>query len=143
MWLVLCDAGDVAAHWAYLGLKKRGLSPIEIVLPEELTKGARLTQSISTVGSFVRCELADGRTFDSANLRGVLNRWMQPPVPDPKLDAKDRDYTAQETMAFFVSWLAAVPCRMLNPPTPYCLGGPMLDPCEWMHLAGRAGVPVP
>jgi hypothetical protein len=54
--------------------------------------------------------------------------------------AADRAYVAAEANAFLVAWLDALPCRVVNRPTPLSLCGPMWGASHWAAAAARAGV---
>ncbi len=54
----------------------------------------------------------------------------------------DRAYVAAEMNAFLLSWLTALPCPVLNRPTPTCLSGPYWRQEKWVHIAARLGIPV-
>jgi hypothetical protein len=76
-----------------------------------------------------------------STLTGVLTR--RPAVLAEELDrlaAEDRDYVAAELNAFLVAWLAALPCPVVNRPTPRSLSGPGWTSLHWRAAAARAGV---
>ena len=54
----------------------------------------------------------------------------------------DREYVAQEMNAFLLSWLATLPCPVLNRPDPGHDGSLHWLPVQWVRLATRLGVPV-
>lgn len=64
------------------------------------------------------------------------------PAELPHIAVEDREYVAGEMMAFLVAWLSALPCRVLNRPTPLCLTGPHLRPEQWVRAAVTAGLPA-
>jgi hypothetical protein len=91
----------------------------------------------------VAVELRDGRSFRGDRLSGVLNRLVAVgPSQLPRAAPADREYASQELYAFFLSWLTAVPGRVLNQPSPQGLSGPWLERSEWLVLAARAGLPT-
>jgi hypothetical protein len=143
MWLVLCDRTDHAALWAHRGLAARGLEPLELVTADALAYALRWEHRVGAAGASVVVELGDGRRIDGAGVRGVLNRLVA--VPDGHLALAreaDRDYARQELHAFFVSWLASLPGRVVNRPTPQGLCGSWRHRSEWLALAASAGVPI-
>lgn len=144
MWLVLCPSNDVAALWAYQGLKARGLAPLELVRAEELAYSVRWEHRLGPGGVHVAITLADGRSICSDTLYGVLNRLMWVP-PEHLVIAHpgDRDYVTQELTAFYLSWLYALPGPMLNRPTPQGPSGQSRHLSEWVWLASKAGLPTP
>lgn len=143
MWLVLCPSTDVAALWAYEGLKSRGLTPLELVCAEELACSLHWEHHVSSSGNRITVTLADGRTIKHDAVRGVLNRLAYLPQEHLALgDSSDRDYAQQELTAFYMSWLYAMPRPMLNVPTAQGLCGAWRHISEWVWLAGKAGLPT-
>lgn len=145
MWYVLCERGDLAALWAFRGLRERGLAPIEIVSGDEIAAALRIDHRIGASGVTTELHLARGLTISSATARGVLNRLVVPPAAGQALAApEDREYARQEVMALTMSWLHGLPCPVLGRPSPQGLAGPWLHQSEWITLAARAGLhPVP
>ena len=143
MWLVLCAAQDLEALWAYRGLKRRGLEPLEVITTEALVYNSRLEHRIGSTTNWTSILLADGRTIDSAAVRGTLNRVQSLPAQHlARATEADRQYAQQELFALFLSWLGCLPGPMLNRPTPRGLCGAWRHPSEWAWLAGRAGFSV-
>lgn len=139
MWLVLCEPADPSGPWVAEGLAGRGLDPVEVVTRTDLD-GAVWEHRIGGEGCRVRARLRDGRSFDSRDLCGVINRLAAMPAADlARADPSDLDYASQETYAFFVSWLASLPEPTFNLPTPRALWGPALDLLEWQSLGCRSG----
>jgi hypothetical protein len=143
MWLVLCDRSDHAALWAHRGLEARGFQPLELVTADALAYALRWEHRVGAAGASVAVELADGRRIDGGRVRGVLNRLVA--VPEGHLALvrdEDREYARQELHAFFVSWLACLPGRVVNRPTPQGLCGSWRHRSEWLALAAAAGLPA-
>jgi hypothetical protein len=85
----------------------------------------------------------DQRVVATDRIAGVVTRL--PAVYDQDLDwvdPLDRAYVAAEMTAFLTAWLTALPCPVLNRPTPTCLAGPSLAPEQWVRLAAGLGIPV-
>jgi hypothetical protein len=144
MWLVLCHADDLAALWAYQGLKARGLSPVELVSAESLAFSLRWEHWIDSEGASFRITLADGRQIASDCVFGALNRIQFAPLPHWRRAAtKEQEYVQQEMTAFYTSWLSALPGPVLNPATPLGLSGAWRRPVQWMKLAEQAGLATP
>jgi hypothetical protein len=81
-----------------------------------------------------------GQTVDIAEIRGVLTR--RPSVLAEELvaiDAEDRAYVAAEVNAMLVAWLGALPCPVVNRPTPTSLCGAGWGTVEWRRAAARCG----
>jgi hypothetical protein len=140
-WLVICSIHDEAAGWAYRGLRDLGLDPLAHVTDADLLAGAvwshRLGRNAATAG----LRLADGRVVDGRAVRGTLNRLSYlPPGIVGLLPERDREYGLHELYALLLSWLAALPGPILNPPDPRGLCGAWRHPAEWAALAGAAGL---
>jgi hypothetical protein len=86
--------------------------------------------------------VVEGRRVRTAVLRGVLTR--RPAVVAAELvriHPEDRSYVAAEMNAFLVAWLNALPCPVVNRPTPTSLCGPAWARIHWRAAAARAGIP--
>jgi hypothetical protein len=143
MWLVLCDASDASAILAFQALRARGIAPLELVTAEALSLAEEWEHRIEGDSASVRCRLGDGRSFAGEELRGVLNRLYTAPTGHWRAAPKvDQEYVQQELIAFFLSWLNALPCPVINRPTPQGLCGQWRAESEWVWLAQSAGLPV-
>jgi hypothetical protein len=143
MWLVLCSAQDISALWAYDGLKRRGLHPIEVITDELLTYSLRFEHRIQAGTPITRITLADDRRIESVAIRGTLNRLHNIPTRHlQQAQASDRHYAEPELFALFLSWLYGLPGPLFNRPTPQGLSGAWRHLSEWIWLAGQAGLPV-
>lgn len=143
MWLVLCASNDVSAIWAYQGLKIRGLTPLELVTLEMLEYGVRWEHRLRADSVSIDITLADGRRIRNDNISGVLNRLLWVPSEHLLLvHTSEREYATHELIAFFTSWLYALPKPVLNRPTPQGLSGRWRHVSEWVWLASKAGLPT-
>lgn len=142
MWLVLCSANDIPAHWAYHGLKQRGLDPVEMVYAEALPFSLRWEHRVSARGVSVSITLPDNRLIDSSSIRGVINRLIAVPSMQAA-HSPDAEYATQEFSALFLSWMYGLPGPVLNRATPQGLCGQWRHVSEWVWLASKAGLPVP
>jgi hypothetical protein len=82
-----------------------------------------------------------GQRVRATELSAVLTR--RPAVLAEELGGiapADRAYVAAETNAFLVAWLGALPCRVVNRPTPTSLCGPAWTALHWQAAARRAGI---
>jgi hypothetical protein len=140
MWLVLCTSDDLAALWVARGLTARGLHPLEVVTAEALAYNQRFEHRLIAGRPSVKITLADGRVIDSEAVRGTLNRLNLIPGSHLRADSKDRQYAEQELYALYLSWLYALPGKMLNRPTPQGLCGSWRHQSEWVWLANQAGL---
>jgi hypothetical protein len=140
MWLVLCDAADVAGVWVYHGLLDRGLRPLELFTAQVLATALRIEHRIGN-RTATEIETADGRRLLTAEVDGALNRLAWVPDQHLALAAEpDRRYATQELSALFLSWLHGLPGTVINRPSPGGLAGRWRHPCEWAILAARAGL---
>ena len=143
MWLVLCDARDVSAAWAHSRLKARGLQPLHIISAEQLALSDFQEHRIDMHRATLRFRTEAGLQVDAQQLRGVLNRLYTVPIAHWRQAPQvDQDYVQQELVAFFLSWLTALPCPVINRPTPQGLCGQWRCESEWAWLARQAGLPV-
>jgi hypothetical protein len=143
MWLVISNSGDSSALWAWAGLQKRGLTPIELITTESLMTSLRWVHCLGEEGVSTRFQLMDGRHFDADEVQGTLNRMLYVPVENLLLiQPADRPYVAQELTSLFLSWLYSMPGPMVNRPTPQGLCGHWRHISEWVCLAARAGLPT-
>jgi hypothetical protein len=141
MWLVLSERGDLDAQWAQRGLLARRFEPVELVTVDELVAARRWEHRLGVEHGTVTIELSDGRVIEGGQVRGALNRLVA--IPSSLVERAvptDREYATQELYAFFLSWLAALPGRILNDPTPQGLSGCWLERSEWLVLAAAAGL---
>jgi hypothetical protein len=140
VWLVVCEPQDEPALWAAAGLRHLGVAPLEVVLPAELGVDSRLVHHVDGEGgTSLEVELRSGVTIRGDEVGGVLNRMLSVPPPEA-LQPSDRDYVAEELGAAVAAWFAALPCPVLNRPTPTLLCGPWRPPAHWRWLAAQVGL---
>jgi hypothetical protein len=143
VYCVFCPANDLAALWAYWGLKRRGLSSLEIVTPEVLVYNRRLEHRLQDGCTLARLTLQDGRVLDSAAIRGALNRIVSLPQEHfGSASQADQVYAVQEQHAIYLSLLYSLPGALINRPGPRSLVGDLRSPAEWVWQAGKAGIPT-
>ena len=143
MWLVLCETHDAAATWAWSRLRSRGLAPLEILSADQLALSDFQEHRVDGPRTTLRFRTEDGLQVDGRRLSGVLNRLYSVPVGHWRQASEaDRSYVQQEMFAFFLSWLHALPCPVINRPTPQGLCGQWRQESEWAWLARQAGLPV-
>jgi hypothetical protein len=86
--------------------------------------------------------LAGGPVAATA-VRGVVTRMGAVTPPDlGHIAEADRSYVAAEMTAFLLSLLHALPCPVVNRPTPMSLMGPGWTAMRWRAAAIAAGVAV-
>lgn len=124
-------ARDLVAAWSAAGAA--------LISAEDLST-AGWSFSVADPGSGTA--VVGSRRVPVSELRAVLTR--RPAVVAEELawiDPADRTYLAAEMNAFLVAWLHALPCTVLNRPTPTSLAGPVWGPLHWAAAAARAEVP--
>jgi hypothetical protein len=142
MWLVLCDASDAPAIWAFQEMRARGITPLELVTADDLSLADYWEHRIVGGRASIRIR-AGNLDIDGGQLCGVFNRLYTVPIPHWRsAKQSDRDYVQQELTALFLSWLYALPCPVINRPTPQGLSGQWRPESEWVLLAHQAGLPV-
>jgi hypothetical protein len=142
MWLVLCDASDASAVWVCQEMRSRGVAPLELLTADDLALADYWEHRIGRGRASIRFR-AGALDIDGELLHGVLNRLYSVPVPHWQSKPKsDRDYVQQELVALFLSWLHALPCPVINRPTPQGLSGQWRCESEWVWLARQAGLAV-
>jgi hypothetical protein len=143
MLIVLCDANDLSALWAYQALRNHGLAPLELITADALSLCEYWEHRVIGRHVTLRFRLENGLYVSSDQLRGVLNRLYTVPIPHWRSATKsDQDYVQQELIAFYLSWLYSLPCPVINRPTPQGLSGRWRHESEWVWLAWKAGLPV-
>jgi hypothetical protein len=143
MWLVLCETHDASATWAFSALRARGLAPLEILGAQELALSDFQEHRLEGLRTTLRFRTEAGLQVDGQRLSGVINRLYTVPTGHWRQASEaDRSYVQQEMFAFFLSWLHALPCPVLNRPTPQGLCGQWRQESEWAWLARQAGLPV-
>jgi hypothetical protein len=127
--------------WAYQGLRRRGLLPLELVTAEMLLQDCKWEHRVGAANASIVVTLADGRVINNEAVRGTLNRLTH--VPMRRLaGAPDHEYASQEYAAFFMSWLYALPQPVLNGTAAQGLSGAWRHVSEWVSLAAQAGLPT-
>lgn len=94
-----------------------------------------------------RCEASrltiGGEVVPLGRIRGVVN-LLRGVDPGELLcyAEEEREYQASEFHALLTFLLSALPCPVVNRPTPLSLSGPVLNPLGWYYLARDAGIPL-
>jgi hypothetical protein len=143
MWVILSESNDLVALWLFEGLTKKGIKPLEWVKADSLEYGTNWTHRLSSDNVSTSFTLSDGRTIDTVEIKGVINRLRRIPVKNLLLfHPSEREYVTHEIMTFFISWLYSLPGPVLNRPTAQGLSGNTRHPSEWILLADIAGLPT-
>ena len=141
--LILADEGDPgAAAVASAVAARRGAHAVTVVSPRRLAVARRWVHTVAPDGTTAtEIRMSDGVCVPGSP-GAVLNRIDGvSPVRFARAAARDRDYAAMELHALFVSWLAGLPCAVVNPVTGNGSAG-LLPPPYWLLAARRAGLPV-
>lgn len=142
MFVVISHPGDRVATRAAAALAARvGADEVALVRVEELTLAARWTHLQEGGRTRTVVRLPGGRAIDSDAVDGVVNRIRRVVGPRFRRGA-DSQYATMEVFALLLSWLASLPCRVVNPPSPRGLAGEERSLTEWLRLAGAAGLPA-
>lgn len=142
MWLVLAEVGDWAATWAAEGLWQRGLRPLRLVTGAELAGGVVWEHRLDWSGAHTRLVLTDGTPVVDGEVRGVLNRLTGLYSPPGRVAESDAEYAACEYNALLLSFLAALPCPVVNRPGSIGGAAGALSLPQWLRAARLAGLPV-
>ena len=142
--LILAHVGDETALRVCAMLRARhGAEGIKLVSAEELALAPYWAHRFEDTRVTTKVRLSDGSSLDSADIGVIFNRLLTLALPQfASANEGDRDYAIQEMNAFFLSWLASLPCPLINAPTSMSLNGPVRSYAEWLLLASKAGLPV-
>ncbi|HIH03453.1 MAG TPA: hypothetical protein HA263_06250 [Methanoregulaceae archaeon] len=142
--LVLASPGDETAIGVFDALRAlAGGEAVRFVSGEQLALAPCWEHRLGEGRTLTRVRLADGTRLDSRWIGAVFNRLQAPLLPHfYSASEADRAYAGAETSALWLSWLASLPCRVVNPPSPGSLAGPWYPLPQWLHLAARAGLPA-
>ncbi len=140
--LILSHAHDgVAASVAAALRQRHGPERVRLVSAADLGLAPRLSHRARTAGAETEIDLVDGTRLSSRRIGVVLNR-IEGMLAPPFFSSPDRAYATAELHAFVLSWLACLPCPVVNAAGPRGLAGPRLGLSEWLLLAGRSGLPT-
>lgn len=143
MILVLSNDGDECSTWLCERLAGCGCDPVLMLTSSQLAGSRDWEHRIDRSGARVAFTLPDGQRIVSGDVRGTVNRLLFPPASRLLLSLPaDRSYVQQEWMAFFLSWIQALPDPVLNRPTGQSLSGEWRHRSQWTMFAVRAGLPI-
>jgi hypothetical protein len=135
--VVLASARDGMAralHERWAGIGARLMTPADLSVPGWQQCPGRSVRSRIVISN---------EPIPASEIAGVVTRLVA--VDEHELQhiaTEDRAYVAAEMNAFLLAWLSELPCRVVNPPTATCLGGPGWRRAQWAHLASRLGLRV-
>lgn len=142
--LILTHLGDETALRVYAALAARhGAGQVKLVSSEELVFAPYWAHRLEDSRVTTDLRLSDGAVLDSVNIEVVFNRLLALTMPHfASASEADRDYATREMNALCLSWLASLPCPVVNAATSMGLSAQMRSHAEWLLLAGKAGLPV-
>lgn len=84
--------------------------------------------------------VVDGVRIPAEDMTAVITRLPYVSETElPQIAAADRTYVASEMQAFLHAFLSALPCPVVNRPTPVCLAGPNWRRAQWLKAARANG----
>jgi hypothetical protein len=142
--LVLSHPGDETALRVHARLRSRhGPAQVRLVYDYELATAPYWAHRIEAAQTTTRLRLRDGTALDSDRIGVVFNRLVAISVPTfGAATPIDRDYANSEMLALCMSWLASLPCSVVNPASAVGLSAGGRGHLEWLGLAARAGLPT-
>lgn len=143
--LVLAHAGDRGAAAVAAGLSRRhGAGAVELVSADELMLATRWTHRLGGgTEPHSQVTLPDGSRIDSDRVGVTFNRLCAVDLPSFDRGAgRDRDYALAEMHALLASWLASLPCPVVNRGDAGGLSGDSRGRSAWLTLARRVGFPI-
>lgn len=143
MILVLApDAGAPLADLVERSGERRGVEVLRWT-PSAMIREVGLALEIDGPATRVRFAYG-GRAIAGEAIAGVITAVDGfAPALWPAYSPRDQLYAAQEAVAAWVAALAALPGRLLNPPSADALGGAIVTPVEVSLQAGEVGLGAP
>ena len=146
LFVILCHVDDDVAAAVGAGLIHRvGPSRVRMVTMEELVLAPSWVHRVGdpSAGGGDCVRLPDGFELRGEGVAVVFNRLRYVYASNFAAAKKvDRDYAASEMHALALSWLDALPCALINRPSPQGLSGRQLSLVAWKLLAMQAGFSV-
>ena len=142
LFLILAHVGDETAIQVYAMLRARyGEEQVKLVSSEELVFAPYWMHLLEDMQVITDIHLSNGVLLNSLDIGVVFNRLHEMTMLHFSTEV-DRDYATREMTALCLSWLASLPCPVVNRPTPTGLGAQTRSHAEWLFLAGKAGFSV-
>jgi hypothetical protein len=112
-----------------------------LILGELFHAPGRAAVTISDRGASVQCKGVEGGWLDGNDISGVYVRELV--YPDvSSWSPEDYDYVVQEITSSFLSWLAALPCPVLNRYDPRTWNMRYSSALAWRLSARRCGLEI-
>lgn len=141
--LILREDYDLSAGWLADRLRARGRDVCDMPAAMLGAETLRWHHRLGTDGTQFALGCPDGRSLAPGDYAGVVNRLHYLPLALlARIGGADEDYARSELYALFLSWMAALPQPVFNPPTPQGLAGNWRHPSAWTMLAQAAGFAV-
>lgn len=142
--LVLCGVDDRSAVRVYCALRDRlGSKAVELVSAEEMALAPGWRHTIESGRVDTVLTLPGGRRLQMEQMGLVFQRIQQVDVPQFQGSRPDdREFALAEMQALLLSWLAGLPCPVVNRAGPRGLCGAQRSRFEWLALAVSAGLPT-
>lgn len=141
--LILYEEYDLSAAWLADRLRARGRAVRALTAATLGAETLRWHHRLGAGGVDFILTHSNGQTLSRDDCGGVVNRLHYLPLALlARIGGEDEDYARSELYALFLSWMAALPTPILNPPTPQGLAGNWRHPSAWTMLAQAAGLPV-
>ena len=142
--LILAHAGDATAALVTARLLQRHHpEDTRLVLLEEIVSAPRWAHTLNGAGADTILTLRDGTEIRSDQIGIVFNRLQYVDMPHFALsESADREYAVMEMFALLVSWLKALPCKIVNRLSSQNLAGPIHSSLAWQRFAGKAELPT-
>jgi hypothetical protein len=136
--LVVANRWDATARSFAQRYRAQGVC---LLTPEDLSRSGWV-YSLGRRKEHSQAAVVDG-VISSERIGGVLTRLPCVSEQDlPQIVSTDRAYVAAEMNGFLLAWLTALPCPVLNRPTPGCLAGRSWHHEQWVHAASQLDIPV-
>jgi len=142
--LILAHHEDATAIGVAAALRRRHApNQIRVVSLDEIVLAPKWVYRIEEGHTCTELILHDGTVIQSHDIGVVFNRLQYVSMPHfTTAKREDRDYATMEMFALLVSWLAGLPCPVMNPVSSEGLNGPVYSSAKWQILAGKVGLPV-
>lgn len=142
--LILAHSRDDTAMYVKASLVSRHpVDQVKLLTSEELVYAPHWSHRLGDGNPITELTLADKTVLSSKDFGVVFNRLRYVSVPHFELAKEDdRNFAVMEMYALLLSWLASLPCPVINPASPRGLGAQERSQAEWLCLASQAGLPI-
>ena len=120
-------------------MRRHRREDVKLGSAEEIVYAPRWVHRLADPPAESEITLHDGTQIRGPETGVVFNRLQC--VDMPHFAAADREYALMEMHALILSWLASLPCPVINVPAPQGLAGADRSQLAWQYLAAKAGLP--